>query len=314
MNDDLTQNTWRTEQSNPHSLNLDTFTTEQIVATLLNADATVASAVQAVAENIRNAADLMVETINAGGTVHYVGSGTSGRMGVLDAVELLPTFGVDSQIVTAHLAGGDKAMMMAVEGAEDDQKAGSDLVEAMKATDLIVGLSASGRTPFVKGAFEAGLGKGMKTILIATNPLAPLAPLATVGILPDTGPEVITGSTRLKAATAQKMILNTLSTTTMVRLGKTFSNLMVDMVPTNEKLRTRAVRIVTQATGACEHEARETLTQAEGAIRVTITSLISGCDVGVARKALKSHPPSPNRFRDPSGIRTAISQLSGGAQ
>jgi|SRR5690625_3013284 len=311
MSSNLSPSTWRTEQPNPSSVDLDTYTTQDIVETLLQADASVALAVEAVSESISQAADLMIESIHGGGTVHYVGSGTSGRMGVLDAVELLPTFGVDSTTIQAHLAGGEAAMMVAVEGAEDDEAAGAALVASMSDKDVIVGLSASGRTPFVKGALKAGLTKGLKTVLIATNPTAALAPLATVKILPDTGPEVVTGSTRLKAATAQKMILNTLSTTTMVRLGKTFSNLMIDMIPTNEKLRNRAVRIVSEATGASEEDARAALIQANGAIRLTITSLIAGCDVAAAQQTLRDHPPSPNRVGDPSGIRTAITKLSG---
>jgi len=302
---------WSTEQPNPASLDLDTRSTVEIVETLLSADASVASAVAAVGLEIAAAADRVVETFTRGGTVHYVGSGTSGRMGVLDAVELLPTFNVDDSQVRAHLAGGPQAMTLAVEGAEDDAAAGEAIAREAGTRDLIVGLTASGRTPFVRGAFAGAASGAIPTILVSTNPAAPLAALADIAILPDTGPEVLTGSTRLKAATAQKMVLNALSTAAMVRLGKAYSNLMIDMIPTNEKLRIRSVGILRQASGVSEERARAALDSAQGSVRVALVSLLAGVDAATADSALERHPPSPRRERDPSGIRSAVLELEG---
>jgi len=300
---------WSTEQPNPASLDLDTRSTVDIVETLLSADASVAAAVAAVGPEIAAAADLVVETLTRGGTVHYVGSGTSGRMGVLDAVELLPTFNVDDSQVRAHLAGGLEAMTLAVEGAEDDALAGETIAHEAGTRDLIVGLTASGRTPFVRGALAKATSREIPTVLVSTNPAAPLTALARIAILPDTGPEVLTGSTRLKAATAQKMVLNALSTAAMVRLGKAYSNLMIDMIPTNEKLRTRSVGILQQASGVSEDRARAALDEAEGSVRVALVSLLAGVNATTAGEALARHRPNPDRDRDPSGIRSAVREL-----
>ena len=302
---------WSTEQSNSASVNLDTRPTSDIVGILLAADAGVAAAVAAVAAAITAATDLIVETISSGGVVHYVGSGTSGRMGVLDAVELWPTFRVDDSRVRAHLAGGAGAMTQAVEGAEDDVEAGAALVRAAGDRDLIIGLAASGRTPFVGGALAEARARGLGTVLVSTNPSAPLAELADVAILPDTGPEVLTGSTRLKSATAQKMVLNAMSTASMVRLGKTYSNLMIDMVPSNAKLRARSLRMLRQGSGASEDAAAAALDAAQGSVRVALVSLLARVDAMVAGRALESNPPDAHRPGDPSGIRTAVADLKG---
>lgn len=300
---------WSTEQPNRASVDLDTRSTDDIVRTLIGADASVAIAVAAVAADVAAAADLMIATISRGGVVHYVGSGTSGRMGVLDAVELWPTFRVDETWVKAHLAGGATAMVSAVEGAEDDWEAGAELARGAGPCDLFVGLAASGRTPFVGGALAEARGRGLRTVLVSTNPTAPLAVNVDVAVLPDTGPEVLTGSTRLKAATAQKMVLNAMSTASMVRLGKTFSNLMIDMIPSNEKLRARALMMVRQGTGVGETAAAEALDAADGSVRVAIVSLLAGVDVTLAAEALASNPPDAQRAGDPSGIRTAVKGL-----
>lgn len=300
---------WSTEQLNQASVDLDTRDTFSIVRTLIGADASVAVAVAAVADDIAAAADLMIATISGGGVVHYVGSGTSGRMGVLDAVELWPTFRVDDTWVRAHLAGGPQAMANAVEGAEDDVEAGAALVRAAGPRDLVVGLAASGRTPFVGGALAEARRRGLGTVLVSTNPTAPLAADVDVAVLPDTGPEVLTGSTRLKAATAQKMVLNAMSTASMVRLGKTFSNLMIDMIPSNHKLRARALMMVRQGSGVDEAAASEALDAAEGSVRVALVCLLAGVDAGQAAKALALNPPDATRAGDPSGIRTAVKGL-----
>lgn len=296
---------WSTEQPHTASADLDTRPTEDIVATLLAAEAGVAAAVAAVTDQIAAAADLVVAALAAGGRLHYVGSGTSGRMGVLDAVELLPTFHVGEDQVVAHLAGGIGAMLRAVEGAEDDEASGAAAVADAGVHDVVLGLAASGRTPYVAGALRAARDRGLPTVLVSTNPDAPLAALATVAILPATGPEVLTGSTRLKSATAQKMVLNALSTTAMVRLGKSYSNLMIDMIPSNSKLRARSVRMLQQGAGVPAEAAASALDAAGGDVRVALVGLLAGCDTAVAARAVAEHAPDPYRVGDPSGLRTA---------
>lgn len=301
---------WSTEQPSDSSVDLDTRSSAEVVETLLAADASVAGAVAAVADAITAAVDLLVAALAAGGVVHYVGAGTSGRMGVLDAVELFPTFRVGDDQVRAHLAGGMGAMGRAVEGAEDDESAGAAVLADAGAHDVVVGLAASGRTPFVGGALAEAGRRGLGRVLVSVNPDAELAALADIAILPDTGPEVLTGSTRLKAATAQKMVLNALSTATMVRLGKTYSNLMVDMVPTNAKLRSRSVRMLTQGGGVGADAAAAALDAAGGNVRVALVSLLAGVDADAAARAVESHPADPYRAGDPSGLRTAAREAA----
>lgn len=302
---------WATERPAPESTDIDRLDTAGIVDVILAADAKVAAAVRAVAPQITAAADLFVAAAAAGGVVHYVGSGTSGRMGVLDAVELLPTYGVGRESVRAHLAGGLEAMTQAAEGAEDDVAAGTAVVADAGPHDLVVGIAASGRTPYVRGALQAARDRGLPTVLLAANPAAPLAELADVAILPDTGPEVVTGSTRMKAATAQKLVLNALSTAAMIRLGHTYGNLMIDMVATNEKLRRRSLRMLQQATGHDEATCAAALS-AGGTVRTALVTLLSGLPPDEAgsprvRAALSASPPDPGRPGDPSGLRTARS-------
>ncbi len=303
------QHAWGTELPNQSSVDLDTRATTDVVETLIAADASVARAVAAVSAEITAAVELVVAALHAGAMVHYVGSGTSGRMGVLDAVELWPTFGVGDSQVRAHLAGGPDAITMAAEGAEDQEEPGRLIAAGAGELDVVVGLTASGATPFVRGALTEAKQRGLRTVLVSTNPAAPLARFADVAILPDTGAEVITGSTRLKAATAQKMVLNTLSTASMVRLGRTFSNLMIDMVPTNSKLRARSLRMLQQGAGASEAAAAAALDAAKGQVRVALVSLLAGTTAREAVDALRDHPADPHRVGDPSGIRTAVAAL-----
>lgn len=311
--------TWRTlvgldsptEERNPRSLELDSLDAPDLVATILGEDARVAAVVQSQGAQIARLVEVCVAAIADGSTVHYVGAGTSGRLGVLDAVELVPTYSATPDMVTAHLAGGEPAMLHAVEGAEDDGEAGAALVgEVCGDGDVVIGLAASGRTPFVGGAMRAARERGLPTALIAANSRAPLAELADTAILLDVGPEVVTGSTRMKAATAQKMTLNALSTATMVRLGKTFSNLMIDVRPTNEKLIARTVRILVQATGAQPERAAEVLQEAGGSVRVALVALLAGADVARARESAERFPPDPARHGDPAGIRSAVGALA----
>lgn len=302
--------TWSTEQRNADTTDIDTLDSAGIVEAIIAADATVATAVQAVSAQIGAAVDLAVAAIAAGGRVHYVGAGTSGRLGVLDAVELFPTYRVGGDVVIAHLAGGEAAMMRAVEGAEDDAQAGAALVDEAGDDDLFVGIAASGRTPFVRGALEAAQARGLPTVLVSNNPAAPVAEFARVAILPDTGPEVVTGSTRMKAATAQKMVLNTLSTATMIRLGKTYQNLMINVVATNEKLERRMVQLVVQAAQVDEERAAGLLREAGGDLRVAVIAALAGVEVSAAAQAAGQFPPDPQRLGDPAGVRSAVDSLA----
>lgn len=299
-----------TEERNPRTEQLDTLDARGLIDTILAEDAVVVGAVQAQARNIAELVELCVEAIAAGSTVHYVGAGTSGRLGVLDAVELVPTYSATPRMITAHLAGGMEAMLRAVEGAEDDEAAGAALVrEHCRAGDVVIGLAASGRTPYVRGALAAAREQGMPTGLVSANPRAALAGLADVAILPEVGPEVVTGSTRMKAATAQKLTLNALSTATMVRLGTTFGNLMINVQPTNAKLVGRTLRILVQATGADAERAEQVLQEADGSLRVALVALLAGCEVPAARAAVEANPADPGRAGDPAGIRSAVAAL-----
>lgn len=299
-----------TEERNPASAELDALDARGMVDVILGEDATVAAAVQARAGEVAALVETCVEAIAAGGTVHYLGAGTSGRLAVLDAVELAPTFNADPSMVTAHLAGGDGAFLTAVEGAEDSREAGAELVRSRcRAGDVVIGLAASGRTPFVAGALEEARAAGMPTALISANPRAALAPLADHPILLDVGPEVVTGSTRMKAGTAQKLTLNALSTATMVRLGTTFGNLMIDVRPTNAKLVARTVRMLVQASGRSPQRAAEVLQAAGGSVRTALVALLSGAEVPAAREALERFPRDPHRGGDPAGIRSAVDAL-----
>lgn len=301
---------WPTETRNERTLDIDQLDSAAVVAEILGEDARVAAAVQACTGRIAAAVDLYVAALAAGGAVHYVGAGTSGRLGVLDAVELLPTYGIGPDQVVGHMAGGQQAFVHAVEGAEDSEELGAAELASAGPHDMVIGIAASGRTPYVGGALAEARRRGLPTALVSTNPQAPLAGLADVAILPDTGPEAVTGSTRMKSGTAQKMVLNAISTAAMVRLGKTWSNLMVDVVATNEKLRRRMVRMVEQATGADHRRAAQTLDLADGRVRVAIVALQAGVDVPTAAEALRGAPPDPSRAGDPSGLRTAAAMAS----
>ena len=223
------------------------------IVTLMNQeDAKVAEAVRAELPNIARAVDIIVERLARGGRLLYFGAGTSGRLGVLDATECPPTFGVPPELVQGFIAGGPEALTRSIEGAEDDMERGMAVAwhEArVSSSDAVVGIAASGRTPWVIGALRAARAAGAATIGLVCNPITPIHEEVDVCIAPVTGPEVLTGSTRLKAGTAQKMVLNMLSTASMVRLGKAYSNLMVDVQPTNSKLRARALRLLAAAEG-----------------------------------------------------------------
>jgi N-acetylmuramic acid 6-phosphate etherase len=276
----------RTEQRNPRTADIDIVPTEEVLRLLNAEDATVAGEVAQALPVLAQVVDKVVDCVRAGGQVHYFGAGTSGRMAVLDAAEVVPTFGLDHGVFIAHHAGGDRALGTAVEDAEDDMSLGVQDAAGVSATDIAVGITASGRTPYVAGALSAARLAGAATVLVSSNPAAPLANLADYFVVADTGPEAIAGSTRLKAATAQKLLLNALSTAAMVRLGRTFSNLMVSLSGTNDKLRGRQLTILMEATGADESVCRAQLAQCNGDLRLALLCLLSGLEPGAAAKAL----------------------------
>lgn len=249
-----------------------------LVRAQLDADRTVSEAVETAAEQITAALLIIEHRLDAGGRMLYVGAGTPGRLAVLDAAECLPTFGVGTDVVDARIAGGDDAFTSAVEGAEDDHDAGGrDVREAgIGPADVVVAISASGRTPYVLGAIESARELGAATVGIANNPDSPLAAAVDLPIETLTGPELVTGSTRLKAGTAQKLVLNMLSTIAMIRLGKVHGTLMVDVAATNEKLRIRAQRIVMEATGADAETADAALADAGDHAKTAIAAIVLG--------------------------------------
>ncbi|GIF70859.1 N-acetylmuramic acid 6-phosphate etherase [Asanoa siamensis] len=280
-----------TERRNPASLDLDLLPTRDVLQLINDADRTVPGVVADVLDPVVVAVDLAVEALRSGGRVHYFGAGTSGRVGVVDAAELPPTFGSPVGWFCPHLAGGRDAMWGAVEDAEDDVAAGAtEAGDCVRAGDLVVGLAASGRTPYVLGALRAARALGARTALVAADPHAAARAEVDVFVGLDTGPEVVTGSTRMKAASAQKLVLHAFSTTVMVRLGRVYSNLMIDMSATNAKLRGRMISILMEATGCPEADCTRALTAADGDLKTALVSLVSGAAVTEARAALaRSH-------------------------
>jgi N-acetylmuramic acid 6-phosphate etherase len=247
-------------------MNLDKLPTSEAIALMLSEDSKIPAALLAERKQIERTVNLIVRAFRSGGKLFYVGAGTSGRLGVLDASECPPTFRTPPDLVQGIIAGGQKAIWSAVEGAEDDAAAGGHAVEfrGVGKRDVVVGIAASGRTPFVWGALGAAKRRGAKTVLLCFNPFLkiPRAEKPDVVIAPNVGPEILTGSTRLKAGTATKLVLNIFTTLAMVRLGKVAGNLMVDLNPSNVKLRDRAVRIVRELSGADEAAARTWLEKA----------------------------------------------------
>lgn len=277
-----------TEGRNPRTREIDTLSTTGIVSLIVSEDQRVLEAVQHEVPRIVQAADLLADVLRGGGRILYMGSGTSGRLGVLDAAELLPTFGVGDDQVKALIAGGTTAMFVPVEQAEDDSDAGlrDFLAESLTSKDALVGISASGRTPYVLAALKRAKEMGLVTVGITCNGDSEFSRIADVTIAAVVGPEVVTGSTRMKAGTAQKMILNTLSTTIMIKIGKVYQNLMVDMLPTNAKLVSRAESMVREVTGASLADARRALEEASYNIKAAIIMISRSCDLEVALELL----------------------------
>lgn len=277
-----------TEQRNPLSANLDDLSTLEILRLFNRLDATVPVAVAEALPQIAQVVDQATATLASGGRLFYQGAGTSGRLAVLDAVELLPTFSLEPGYVIPLLAGGDAALTRSVEGAEDDEALGrQDLVRHHFAQqDMLIGLAASGRTPYVLGGLRYATEIGAPTAAMVCNPGSPMATAAAVAIEVITGPEALTGSTRLRAGTAQKLVLNMVSTGVMVKLGKVYGNLMVDVQPTNQKLRERAVRIVQEITGLDPAAARTLLERANWRVKTAVVMELAGVDGEEAARRL----------------------------
>lgn len=275
-----------TEQRLDASLDLDERSSLEVLQLLNREDRVAVDAVAAVLPELAHVVEIAAERFRQGGNVHYFGAGTSGRLGVLDAAELLPTFNIPAGRVIAHIAGGETALVRAVEDAEDSVDAGRDDARAVTGDDVVIGLAASGNTPYVGGALEHGRSVGAYTVLVSSNPHAKLAHLADTDIVLRTGAEVLTGSTRLKAATAEKLVLNGFSTALMVAVGRTWSNLMVSVVATNEKLRDRTARILQEATGIDADAAHALLTETGGELKTAIVCALTGVDPARARELL----------------------------
>jgi N-acetylmuramic acid 6-phosphate etherase len=261
-----------TEHSNPHSRNIDRLSTREIVELINAEDMLVAPAVGKERLKIAAGVDRIVEHFRKGGRLFYVGAGTSGRLGVLDASECPPTFGVKPALVQGIIAGGKRALVRAVEGAEDIANDGAEAITKRRvcSKDVVVGIAACGLTPYVRGALKQAKKVGAGTIFITCSPQAVMKAPADIVINPVVGPEVITGSTRMKAGTATKLVLNMLTTTAMIKMGKVYGNLMVDLNATNNKLRDRSQRIVSQMTGLSKAKAIQLLAQAKGKVKPAI--------------------------------------------
>jgi N-acetylmuramic acid 6-phosphate etherase len=277
-----------TEQSDPRYSRIDTLPTEEIARLMNAADAAVPGAVATAVPAISAAVDGIAERFSAGGRLLYVGAGTSGRLAVLDASECPPTFGTDPGLVVGIIAGGDPALTRSVEGAEDDAGAGAEAIRAMGVgpRDCVVGISASGRAPYVVAAVAEARALGALTVGLACNPGTPLATEADHAIEVIVGPEIVTGSTRLKAGTAQKLVLNMISTITMIRCGRTYGNYMIEVSASNSKLVDRAARIVADITGAEPPAARAALEAAGHDVKTAVTMIRHSLDADEARAVL----------------------------
>ncbi|TET45109.1 N-acetylmuramic acid 6-phosphate etherase [candidate division TA06 bacterium] len=278
-----------TEERNPDSMHIDEMSVREILELMNSEDKKVASSVQKELPYIEKAVQIVVESLSHGGRVFYAGAGTSGRLGVLDAAECPPTFSSPPEMVQGIIAGGPEALIKSMEGAEDDSEAaGIELAKrGLTDKDVVVGIAASRRTPYVVGAIDHARKIGAKTIYVSCNPRAQMNIPVDVSICPTPGPEVVTGSTRMKAATAQKMILNMISTTTMVRMGKVYENLMVDLQVKSQKLEERSKRILTVLTDASYQEASQYLDKAKGNLKAAIVMIKTGEDFSSASDKLK---------------------------
>ena len=278
-----------TEQRNKETMNLDRMSVREALVVMNKEDRKVAEAIEEVLPEIEEAVHVIIEKFNAGGRLIYIGAGTSGRLGVLDAAECPPTFGAPKEQVVGIIAGGDKALTEAIEGSEDHLEMGEEDLKTIGLTkdDVVVGLAASGRTPYVIGALEYANSIHAPTVAVACTRESEIGKVANIAIEATPGPEVLTGSTRLKAGTTQKLILNMLSTISMVGIGKAYKNLMVDVQPSNEKLISRAINIVMQATKAEEKVAEQKLEESGENVKAAILMILLDIDKDMAEKKLE---------------------------
>lgn len=290
------------EGRNPETMDIDLLPSLEIVQRINQQDQQVPLAVERVLPEIAHAVDKITSAFKKGGRLVYMGAGTSGRLGVLDASECPPTFGVSDKMVIGLIAGGPEAILKAKEGAEDSPELGVEDLKSINfsVNDVVVGIAASGRTPYVIGALQYANDLGATTVALSCNPNSTIADIAQIAISPVVGPEALTGSTRLKSGTAQKLVLNMLTTASMIRLGKSYQNLMVDVKATNKKLVARAARIVMQATDCDKNQATETLKLTDYDVKLSILMLLTGMDLtqaktqlekqdGFLRKAVQDH-------------------------
>ena len=278
-----------TERRNPASAHIDSCTTLEMVTIMQQEDSKIAAAIQKILPDIARAIDETSLRLQEGGRLFYLGAGTSGRLGILDASECPPTYGTDPELVQGLIAGGIPAIFRAQEGAEDNPGlAVHDLKEhGFSTKDVLVGIAASGRTPYVIGGLKYARELGALTIALACSEHAEIAALADIALTPVTGPEVVTGSTRMKAGTAQKLVLNMLSTGTMIKLGKVYGNLMGDVKASNKKLEERAIRIVMEGSGCKRTEAEKALKGADGHAKLAILMVVAGVSAGEGKALLE---------------------------
>ena len=278
-----------TEKRNPETMNLDEMNSLEIVQIMNKEDSKVPLAIKQILPNIAKVVDIAADTLKRKGRVFYIGAGTSGRLGVVDSSECPPTFNTSPNDFIGLIAGGERAFIKAIEGAEDSEDLGKqDLINKnFSMNDLCIGLAASGRTPYVIGGLKYAKSLGAKTVSISCNKNSKISQIADFPLEVIVGPEILTGSTRLKAGTAQKLILNMISTGAMIQNGKSYQNLMVDLQMTNKKLETRAVNIIKDATGVDENEAKEYIEKAKGSVKVAIVMILLNCDYETAKKRLE---------------------------
>ncbi len=276
------------EGRNPRTMDIDLLPTVDVLRRINDEDKGVAGAVEKVIPEIAIAVDRIVDAFRKGARLIYMGAGTSGRLGVLDASECPPTFRVPEEMVVGLIAGGPGALVHATEGAEDDQRMGAKALQdiALTRDDVVVGIAVSGRTPYVFGGLNYARQLGATTVALSCNPASTIAGIADIAISPVVGPEVLTGSTRMKSGTAQKLVLNMLTTASMIRIGKSYQNLMVDLRPSNKKLVARAIRIVMQTAGCTAAQAKQALDSTGNDVKLAILVAITGMDVEAARAAL----------------------------
>ena len=286
-----TLSTLITEQRNPNSMHVDSLSALEIVQLMNDEDKQVPLAIKKCLPQIAQAVERIVSAFQRGGRLVYIGAGTSGRLGVLDASECPPTFGVSPEMVKGIIAGGERALRHPIEGAEDSKTHAVVDLQTIQfsSKDVLVGIAASGRTPYVIGALEYAKSLGSVTVSIASNPNSAMANIVDIAIDTVVGPEVLTGSSRLKSGTAQKLVLNMLTTASMILMGKCYQNLMVDVQASNEKLKARAIRIVMQATDCNKALAEETLKQADQNAKLAIMMILSGLDRAQAEALLEKH-------------------------